>query len=282
MFSKFSRSWTLLKASAGVLRSDSELMVFPLMSSVAALLVLISFVGPMLLLEGIDPRAAGYDDLSWLGLVWLFAFYLVNYFVVFFFNTALVGAAMIRLDGGNPTIGDGLRIAGSRVVSILGYAAVAATVGLLLQMLRERGGLISRWVTGLFGLAWSVASFLVVPVLVTRNMGPIAAVKESAGLLRQTWGENLIGAGGIGVVGGLLIFATIVLGVGLAVIAFVQAAVAVGVIILVLSGLAVVMIGLVQSALSAVYSAVLYRYAAGQSLPAEFAPGLLQDAFHTR
>lgn len=282
MFSKFSRSWTLLKASAGVLRSDSELLVFPLMSSVAALLVLISFVGPMLLLEGIDPRAAGHEDLTWLGLVWLFAFYLVNYFVVFFFNTALVGAAMIRLDGGNPTIGDGLRIAGSRVVSILGYAAVAATVGLLLQMLRERGGAIARWVTGLFGLAWSVASFLVVPVLVTRNMGPIAAVKESAGLLRQTWGENLIGTGGIGVVGGLLIFTILVLGIGLAVFAFVQAAVAVGVIILVLSGLAVVMIGLVQSALAAVYSAVLYRYAAGQSLPANFEPGLLQQAFQAR
>ena len=282
MFSKISRSWSLLKASAGVLRSDSELMVFPLMSSVAALLVLISFVGPMLLLKGIDPRAAGFDELSWLGMLWLFAFYLVNYFVVFFFNTALVGAAMIRLDGGNPSIGDGLRIAGSRVVSILGYAAVAATVGLLLQMLRERGGALGRWVTSLFGLAWSVASFLVVPVLVSRNMGPIAAVKESASLLRKTWGENLIGAGGIGVVGGLLIFAACVLGVVLAVFAFTQAAVAAGVIILVLTGLAVVMIGLVQSALAAVYSAVLYRYAAGQSLPANFEPGMLQQAFRTR
>lgn len=282
MFGKFSRSWSLIKASASVLRSDSELLVFPLLSSVAALLVLITFVGPVVLLQGVDPRAAGYDEMSWPMLIWLFAFYLVNYFVIFFFNTALVGAAMIRLDGGNPTVSDGLRIAMSRARMILGYAVIAATVGLLLQLVRERSGALGRWISGLLGLAWTVATFLVVPVLVSHKIGPIDALKESAQLLRKTWGENLIGNGGIGVVGGLAVFGTVVLGVVACVLAFVSGSVILGVVLVVLTVLAVLAIGLIQSALSAIYSAALYRYASGGSLPKEFEPRLLENAFASR
>jgi len=105
---------------------------------------------------------------------------------------------MIRLDGGNPTLRDGLAIAWSRVGRIFGYAVVAATVGLLLRALEERVGWVGQLVIRLVGVAWTVATFLVVPVLVTRDVGPVGAVKESASLLRATWGENLIGTVGLG------------------------------------------------------------------------------------
>lgn len=282
MFAKFSRSWSLIKASASVLRSDSELLVFPLLSSVAALLVLITFVGPVVLLQGVDPRAAGYEEMSWPMLVWMFGFYLVNYFVIFFFNSALVGAAMIRLDGGNPSVADGLRIAMSRVGMIFGYAAIAATVGLVLQLVRERSGALGRWISGLLGMAWTVATFLVVPVLVSQRIGPVDALKESAKLLRKTWGENLIGNGGIGVVGGLAVFGTIIVGVAASALAFVSGMMALGVVCVVMTVLAVLVIGLIQSALSAIYSAVLYRYASGASLPPPFEPKLLEQAFASR
>ena len=282
MFAKFSRSWSLIKASASVLRSDSELLVFPLLSSVAALLVLITFVGPVVLLQGVDPRAAGYEEMSWPMLVWMFGFYLVNYFVIFFFNSALVGAAMIRLDGGNPSVADGLRIAMSRVGMIFGYAAIAATVGLVLQMVRERSGALGRWISGLLGMAWTVATFLVVPVLVSQRIGPVDALKESAKLLRKTWGENLIGNGGIGVVGGLAVFGTIIVGVAASALAFVSGMMALGVVCVVMTVLAVLVIGLIQSALSAIYSAVLYCYASGASLPPPFEPKLLEQAFASR
>ena len=127
-----------------------------------------------------------------------FVFYVLAYFVAIFFNTALVGAAMIRMDGGNPTLRDGLAIARSRVGRIFGYAVIAATVGLLLQALEERVGWVGQFVIKLIGVAWTLATFLVVPVLVTRDVGPIDAVKESAALLRETWGENLIGTVGLG------------------------------------------------------------------------------------
>src|SRR5690606_12092796 len=133
-----------------------------------------------------------------------FLFYLCQYFVIFFFNTALVGAAMIRLEGGDPTVSDGLRIARERMGAILGYAAIAATVGLVLRALEERAGFLGRIVIGLIGLAWTLATFLVVPVLVSQNVGPVEALKESVRLLKRSWGENLAGNVGIGLAFGLI------------------------------------------------------------------------------
>jgi hypothetical protein len=142
MFEKLSRSWLLIKASASVLRQDKELLVFPLVSSLAALLVTAAFIAPIFGFAAGD----GLDRLGRLGeddpLVqaaifgYGFLFYLCQYFVIFFFNTALVGAAMIRLEGGDPTVADGLRIAGA-VGVILGYAAIAATVGMMLRAARS-------------------------------------------------------------------------------------------------------------------------------------------------
>src|SRR5437773_3238791 len=105
---------------------------------------------------------------------------------------------MARLDGGNPTVGDGLAIASSKLTSIAGYTLIAATVGMVLRAIQERVGFLGKIVVGILGAGWSIATYLVVPVLVTRDIGPVEAVKESAMLLRRTWGENLIGQGGIG------------------------------------------------------------------------------------
>ena len=84
---------------------------------------------------------------------------MLAYFVAIFFNTALVGAAMIRMDGGNPTLRDGLAIARSRVGRIFGYAVIAATVGLLLQALEQRVGWVGRFVIKLIGVTWTLATF---------------------------------------------------------------------------------------------------------------------------
>ena len=103
--------------------------------------------------------------------------------MIFFCNTALVGAALIRLRGGDPTVADGFRIAASRVGPILGYALIAATVGMVLRAISERSGFLGRLVVSLVGFAWNLATFLVVPVLVVEDVGPIEAVQRSASYL---------------------------------------------------------------------------------------------------
>ena len=80
---------------------------------------------------------------------------------------------MIRLDGGSPTLGDGLRIANGRIGTILGYAVISATVGVILRAIQERVGFIGRLIAGLLGAGWAVATFLVVPVIVTSDRGAI-------------------------------------------------------------------------------------------------------------
>lgn len=281
MFGKFSRSWELVMASAGVLRADKELFVFPLVSAIAALAVAATFILPLFGLTWF--RDIG-DDGSLPGqfYVWAFLFYLAQYFVIFFFNTALVGAAMIRLDGGDPTLRDGLRIAWERWPAVFGYAFIAATVGLVLRAIEERAGFIGRIVAGLLGVVWTVATFLVVPVMVARNVGPIDALKESAGLLRRSWGENLIGNGGIGVAFGLLTFVVVAVGAALAVFAAAQGLTILFALLVALTVLAAIGLALVQAALSGVYSAALYRYAVDGQAPAGFEAGLLQDAFHRK
>jgi hypothetical protein len=281
---KFARSWALAKASMAVLRSDKELLVFPLVSAIAVILVALSFALPMFglgLFDHISDQRGG-DGMAPAFYAWAFAFYLVQYFVIFFFTSALVGAAMIRLDGGDPTVADGLRIARGKWLQILGYAAIAATVGMVLRVIEQRAGFIGRIVTGLIGVAWTLATFLTVPVLVARDVGPVEAVKQSAALLQRTWGENLIGNGGLGLALGLLNLGVIGLGALLAVGLASQGFSVLAVLVAILAGLAVLGLALIQSALSGIYSAALYRYAVEGNAPAGFDGALLQGAFQRK
>lgn len=281
MFERFSRSWGLIKASAGVLSKDKELLVFPLLSAVCTLIVVAAFALPAFGMGALDGLREG-GGMTPATYLLAFLFYLVQYFVIFFFNSALVGAAMIRLDGGDPTLRDGLRIASSKALPILGYAAIAATVGMVLRAIQERAGFLGKLVAGFLGVAWTLASFLVVPVLVARNIGPIDAVKESALLLKKTWGENLIGQGGVGLVFGLVFFALIIVG-GAAV--FAVATMGNGVLTVLAVALVIIALliaALVQAALSGIYSAALYRYAVGAGDSEGFDAQLLGQAFRTK
>jgi hypothetical protein len=273
MFERISRSWELAKASAAVLRSDKELLLFPVISSIAALIVAATFIIPII---GLNIFEGG--EMGPLGLIVGFAFYVCQYFVIFFFNTALVGAAMIRLEGGDPTVADGLNIAKSKIGVILGYAAIAATVGIILKALEERAGFIGQIVIAMIGVVWTLATSLVVPVLVAQNVGPIEAVKESALLLKKTWGENILGNGGIGLVFGLISVA--VIGVFIVLVmggAAVSPYLAIG--LAVIGLLALLFLGVIQAALSGIYSAALYRYAVDGQAPAGFSGDAMQMAF---
>lgn len=279
MFSSFSRSWELVKASWTVLRSDKELIVYPIVSFVGSIIVMITFAIPTIAAGIFDSISRdGAEGIGVLGLIVGFLFYLVMYTVVIFSNTALVGAAMIRLEGGNPTLNDGFRIASQRLPKILGYAAISATVGMVLRAISERSGLIGQIVTSIIGFVWGVATFLVVPVLVMEDIGPWEAVKRSAGLLKKTWGEQLAANFSMGLIFGLLSVAIVIIGMVLtAVLANVSGALAVAAVVAMI--LTLIGISLVASALGGIYQAVLYRYAAEGKNSDYFSAELIQGAF---
>jgi hypothetical protein len=277
MFQRFSRSWTLVKASASVLAQDRELLLFPLFSFGALVVVTLSFALPMLglgMLQSLTSEAWGVGFYAV-----LFLFYFSQYFVIFFFNTALVGAAMIRLDGGDPTFRDGLNLAKSKIGVIAGYALIAATVGMVLRAIQERVGFIGRIIVGLIGLGWTLATFLVVPVLVTRDVGPWEAVKESAAMLRETWGENVIGQGGVGLAFGFIYVLIGVFGLFLVAVAAMAHSGTLFALAILATVFAIAVAALVQAALTGIYAAALYRYATtGEGAPG-FDSGTLKLAF---
>ena len=278
MFDRFRRSWALAKASYAVLKADRELLIFPAISFVALCLVLFSFVIPLVTIRGLVNLDSG--EVSPGGMVLTFLFYVVSYSVAFYFNTALVGAAMVRLNGGDPTIRDGLRVASSRLPQIIAYAVIAATVGMILRAISERAGFVGRIIIGFIGMAWSLLTFLVVPVLAAENVGPIAAIKRSSSLLRSTWGEQLIGGGGIGAVVGLLLFAVIVIGMA-ATVALASVSGYLAVVAIVLTVLIGGAIALVGSALGGIYTAALYQYATSGKVSG-FDPQTLNGAFRQK
>ncbi len=280
MAGSFSNSWTLVKASTKVLMLDKELLVFPLMSGIATILVTATFIAPVVVSGGWE--ALDGENSSYFGYVMGFLFYFVQYTVIFFFNAALVGAALIRLSGGDPTVGDGLAIASKRMGSIIGYAAISATVGMVLRAISERSGFLGRLVAGLVGMAWGLATYLVVPILVTEDIGPIDAVKKSGSLFKQTWGEQVVGNFGMGWAMALMwiswsavwITATVLMSSIFSSARALAPFVVVGL-------LGYIFLALFSSALKGVYTAALYRYATtGEA--GFFDPGIMGNAFRPK
>jgi hypothetical protein len=282
MFKRLSNSWALVKASAAVLSADKELMVFPAISAVLSIAVLITFAVPSVLAGLFDSDTLNESGLPLAGYVVGFLFYVVQYFVIFFCNTALVGAALIRLRGGDPTVADGFRIATSRMGTILGYALIAATVGMILRAISERSGALGKIVISFIGLAWNLATFLVVPVLAAENVGPVEAVKRSAAYLRKTWGEQIAGSAGMGAVFGILTFGTILA----ALVSFIGAAMIESPVLMALVGIGLVLalmgISLVSSTLAGIYAAALYRYASEGDAGSFFSPDMVRGAFQAK
>lgn len=279
MAGSVSNSFALVKASANVLRLDKELLVFPLLSGIATLLVCATFVAPIAMTGGWEIFAAEGEG-GYVPMALMFGFYVVQYTVIFFFNAALVGAALIRLDGGDPTVGDGLAIASKRMGSLIGYAVMAATVGMILRMISERSGLLGKIVAGLAGVAWTLATYLAVPVLVTKNIGPLDAVKESAMIFKRTWGEQVVGNFGMGWAMFLLFFGWTGLTVGMIWLgANVLAASLIP--IIAVSVLGYVALALFGSALNGIYTAALYRYAMTGEV-ANFDPAIMGNAFRAK
>ena len=275
---RFERSWRLIKASAAVLGSDRELLVLPVISGIASLIVAAMFAAGLYstgTFETMEQR--GSQNFAFY--VWLFAFYVVQYFIIIYFNTALVGAAIERLGGGDPTLASALALANSRLGPILGYAILSATVGVILRAIAERFGFIGRIVIGLIGFAWTVATFLVVPILAAEGVGPFEAVKQSAALLKKTWGENLIGNAGISVITGLAAVAIGFVGFGGGAVLVQGGNPALGVPLIAIA--IVLFLGLIifGAALSAVYAAAVYWYAAKGVAPPGFDDGLIRGAF---
>ncbi|MEJ2697289.1 MAG: DUF6159 family protein [Candidatus Sulfobium sp.] len=151
-------------------------------------------------------------------------------------------------------------------------------MGLVLRVIEDRSQRLGQFVAALFGVAWTVASFLVVPFLIIEKKEPLTALKESTALLKKTWGEQLIGNFSFGLVFFLLgipAFLFIVLGIA-------TGSGAATVFVICLAAVYLIGLALVQSALQAIFQAALYMYARSGEVPQGFSAGLLNNAMVQR
>jgi hypothetical protein len=279
-FDRISNSFALARSSWDVLRKDKQLVLFPVVSSIGCLLVLASFALPIVALalgQKIQFVDANGDPALWVYPV-AFAFYFCNYFVIVFCNAALISCALMRFGGQEPTLGDGFRAARSRLPQIAAWAFVSATVGMLLKAIENAHEKAGEIVSALLGTAWTVITFFVVPILVVEKVGPIDAVRRSLSLLKQTWGEALVGRVGLGLFKLLLMLPGFLVALLGAALCAGNSAV-LGVVLIGVGVLYLLAVAAVGAALDAIFLGALYQYAAYQTVPAGFDAAAVQGAF---
>jgi hypothetical protein len=272
MFDVFRRSYGIFRQSLTILSADKEILIFPVLSGIAMIFVFALMIGGgffMGVFRAILESSGQGSTSEIIGYAVLFVWYFLSWFVGLFFNVAVIHCAKIRLDGGDPTVSDGISASMRHIGRIAAWAAISATVGLLAQILRDKLKGFSRIFVWLGEAAWGIATFFIVPVMIFEERPIFDSVKQSWSLMKKTWGESLVGSGGIGlfifllaIPGALPIILGVVLGSGGAVIGGIAVAV-----------LYWLVLACVSSALGGIYRAALYVYATEQRV----APGYSQE-----
>jgi hypothetical protein len=280
MIKKFSNSWRLAKESWAVLLQDRELMVFPILSSVLTVVLLLSFFVPVFAVLGSsNMNLEDENTVAVLVSLLLFAFYFIGYATVLFCNTALLHCAKMRFDGGDPTVMDGVRAGMANLKNILYWAAIGGTIGVILAKIEERLGFLGSIIRGLVGGAWTVISYFAVPVMIFEGVGPIDGIKRSKDIISKTWGESAVAVVGLRAAQSVFSLA----GMGLLVLS-VFGAFALNQVHVFTAGLVVALLiwvgsAVVFSCLSQIYCAALYVYATTNEPPAAFRREVFDSAF---
>lgn len=280
---RFFRSWDLVMKSFGVLMSDKELLVFPISSAIGCVTVSVwigsvfAFTYPQQLsaLAEAGPHRPALTQEMW---ICLFFLYLANYFIVVFFNVGLVCAASDRLAGGHASINQGLQVAWARKGKIFQWALVAATFGILMNMVEKRAGWLGRLIARMIGAAWNLATFFVVPLLAAEDIGPVDAFHRSADLFKQTWGEEVVGGFSFGLIFVMLSIPGIALPFFLG-RAFGPTGVMAGFAMMVVYWL---LLSAISSAVHGIFMAALYRYATTKKASATFGLGDFSSAWQPK
>jgi hypothetical protein len=103
------------------------------------------------------------------------------------------------LNGDAVSIRRGYQVAAARWRAILFWSLFAGTVGYLIRAIEQRVGFLGRLIAGFIGMAWSISCVFVIPTLVrdVETANPLQLLRNSAGLLKRTWGELVIGFVGL-------------------------------------------------------------------------------------
>jgi hypothetical protein len=275
MFGRVRRGWGLTKKAWAVIRSQPGLARLPLTGGTLALAAFAVLGIPGALLAGSDSTGAVIGGIVVLAI----AGYLAS-FTVIYFNVALAAADQ-AMRGEEPDLSAARGAARSRAGKIAAWALVSAVVSVVLGALRGRGGAAGSLGASIGAEIWSLVTFLVVPVLAFEDIGPFAAMKRSAALFRQRWGQQVTGDLVIGGLSGLIVLAGIIIGV-VGVVLLADAEVLAGGLLIVAGVTAGVSGAVFGGATRGVFGVALYRYVAEDHTLGPFTTADLDTAARTR
>jgi len=261
---RIKRGWGLTKKSWGLLKQHPSLIRFPLYGGIATTLLAIVTLGPGLYLWEEDQLASAIP-------VIVLGVYVLS-FVGFYFSVGLAACADMIFRGQEASVSDGLAVARSRIAQISGWAAVSAAISLVMGLLENQGGTLGTVAARLVGMAWTLVTFLAVPVIAIEGTGPFETIKRSASLFRERWGQQITGNIAIGAA----VFLLGVLPAGLLIaggIVVWSSAAFLGALLVVIGALVLAIALLVSRALNGIFGVALYRYA----LEGEVVGGFTQE-----
>lgn len=262
-FERVSRGFRLIGVSWRALRLDPELMVFPLVAGILTFFVFAVLFG---LLHGIGFSNWTEETLLELPKWEIWLFYAVTYLIGVFCQAGVVACATMRFDGNDPRLSDGVAAATRRALPLAGWAMVAATVALLLRWLENfvagKAGRAGRAAVRMIDIAWCVATYFAVPVILFEDAGPFRAVKRSGNIFKRNWRETFAGTLGMGFAWMIIYILLLLLTVALALY--------VGMVAIYIGMAAYIGLAVVSFTLSGIYNAALYRYAVLGEPPVPF------------
>jgi hypothetical protein len=194
---RMARGTRLLGQSWAFVRARPRLLAMPVASAVTTTIASAAIAIPAYA----SAASAGADFRIAIGVAFAAAAWPVTALGTFF-NVAFLAMVLDDLEGREPTVRSGLAFARARLRTILAWSLLAAGVGLVLQALQQIphvGGVVGRFAAVVGGLAWGLATFFVLPVIVVERCGAVAGVRRSAAVFRKRWGETVVADIGIGV-----------------------------------------------------------------------------------
>ncbi len=246
------RGWALTKKSWGLLKAHRDLVRFPLYGGIATIILGLVFLGPGAFALDKHTYAIGVPLI-------VIGIYVLSV-VGIYFSVGLAACADKIFRGEDATVSDGLAVANSRFPQICGWAALSTAIAVVIGLLENQGGALGDIAGRLIGTAWSLVTFLSVPVIAIEGTGPFVTLKRSGSLFKQRWGQQITGnlaIGGVVFLLGLLPAAALIV-VGVIVwpsVGFV------GALLVVIGALVLCIALLVSKALSGIFGVALYRYA---------------------
>ena len=269
-FGNISNTIHLMKSCVKVLKKDKELVLFPILAALFVIILLgvIFSMGGISLSENPDEQGS---------IIPLAILIFGANFIVVFFNSALISAALERLRGGDPNISSGLSHAFKHIHHIFLWSIIVTIMALIFAAIRSSGrnrGMMGQIMTEIFAsflqAGWAMMTFFVVPIIVSENLGPISAIKRSSGLFRQTWGNQVAANFGFGIFQILALLASGALGWFFGLLSP-----TLGMVVGVLC--ASISVSIIYT-LEGIYKAALYEFAMGEK-PLEFEQQDLRTAY---